>query len=80
MPQFAAPAMRLFPNVPSELDTLLREHVALYAMLEKDMFTDAPFAAVTPFVLKLASLLEIVIWAVAASAFMPSEVAFSVVE
>jgi hypothetical protein len=70
----------LFPKLPIVLAELLKEHVVLYAMLEKATLTEDPFAAVMPLTLKLASELEMVICAVAAEAFMPSEVAFSATE
>jgi len=49
-------------------------------MLEKATLTDDPLAAVIALLLKLASLLEIVICAVPAEAFIPSDVAFSATE
>jgi hypothetical protein len=80
VPQLIAPTIRLLPKEPKVLAELFKEHVVLYATLDPNTFTDDPAAAVIPLVLKLASLLEIAICAVAAEALIPSELAFSAVE
>src|SRR5262245_28373329 len=54
--------------------------VELYVMLVLATLTDDPLVAVIALVLKLASLLWMLICAVAASAFIPSDVAFSMTE
>ena len=80
VPQLAGPTIRLLPNEPKVLAELFKEHVALYATLDANTFTDDPAAAVIPLVLKLASLFETEICAVPAEALIPSELAFSAVE